>query len=242
MSEAMMITPESAAVAWNDEYERQGIPSSHRNDPSGVVLWALDNLPHVASRKLTTAIDLGCGTGRNSLALSSRGFSVTGIDFADRALAIARRREGAERVTFMQGDLTRPLPVATETQDLAIDVFVYFHQLGDAARKAYREEIHRVMSPGGVLLVSLAMKEDGYYASCPRLAPDEFGSSVDLRWDPEAGVGNILLTSGQLAEEFSDLFNLQITWQKSKPGRMHGKDYQRFTVATLWTPKPRGGK
>jgi SAM-dependent methyltransferase len=239
MTDATTITPESAALAWNDEYERQGIPSSHRNEPSGVVLWALDNLRHVASRKLRTAIDLGCGTGRNSLALSARGFSVTGIDFAERALAAAQGREGAERVTFIQGDLTAPLPVESGSQDLAIDVFVYFHQLGDAERKAYREEIYRVLSPDGVLLVSLATKKDGYYANCSRLAPKEFGSSIDLRWDPEAGVGNILLTSEQFIAEFSDLFDLQMTWQKSKPGRMHSKDYQRFTVAALWQPKPR---
>lgn len=155
MTDAMTITPETAALAWNGEYERQGIPSSHRNDPSGVVLWALDNLSHVAGRKLTTAIDLGCGTGRNSLALSACGFSVTGIDFADRALALAREREGAEQVTFIQGDLTAPLPTANGGQDLAIDVFVYFHQLRDAERKAYRREIHRVMSSDGLSLIHI---------------------------------------------------------------------------------------
>lgn len=130
MTDATMITSESAALAWNNEYERQGIPSSHRNDPSGVVVWALDNLPHVAARNLRTAIDLGCGTGRNSLALSAQGFSTTGVDFSQRAIATARGREGAEHVTFIHGDLTAPLPVKSRSQDLAIDVFVYFHQLG----------------------------------------------------------------------------------------------------------------
>ena len=242
MTDATVITSESAALAWNNEYERQGIPSSHRNDPSGVVVWALDNLPHVAARNLRTAIDLGCGTGRNSLALSAQGFSTTGVDFSQRAIAIARGREGAEHVTFIHGDLTAPLPVKSRSQDLAIDVFVYFHQLGDAERKAYREEIYRVMSPDGVLLVSLATAEDGYYASCPRLAPGKSSGGVDLRWDPEAEVGNILLTSEQLVEEFSDLFDLQMTWQKSKPGHMHGKQYQRFTVATLWKPRTQAVK
>lgn len=242
MTYNMTTTPEATAFAWNNEYERQGIPSSHRNDPSGVVLWALDNLPHVATRKLKTAIDLGCGTGRNSIALSERRFSVTGIDFAERALAIAREREGAERVTFIQSNLTNLLPVETGSQDLAIDIFVYFHQLGDAERRAYRAEIHRVMSPNGVLLVSLATMEDGYYANCPKLAQEEFGSSIDLRWDPEAGVGNILLTGEQFVAEFSDWFDLQMVWQKSKPGRMHGENYQRFTVAALWKPKAQVAK
>ena len=140
-------------------------------------------------------------------------------------------------MNFIQGNLTSSLPVASKSQGLAIDVFVYFHQLSDAERRAYRREIHRVMSPQGVLLVSLATVEDGYYASCPQLDAAELNSAVDLRWDPEAEVGNILLTMDQFLAEFSDLFELQMTWIKSKLGRMHNKDYQRHTVAALWSPR-----
>ncbi|MCJ7511394.1 MAG: methyltransferase domain-containing protein, partial [Anaerolineales bacterium] len=38
------------------------------------------------------ALDLGCGTGTNTLALAERGWEVTAIDFSSGALRVARRR------------------------------------------------------------------------------------------------------------------------------------------------------
>ncbi|MFD5244641.1 class I SAM-dependent methyltransferase [Amycolatopsis sp. NPDC058340] len=39
-----------------------------------------------------TVLDAGCGSGENALHLASRGLSVLGVDVAETALAIARRR------------------------------------------------------------------------------------------------------------------------------------------------------
>lgn len=53
------------------------------------------------------ALDLGCGTGRHTLELAGRGWEAMGIDNVRRALGKARRRPGAESVTFLDGDVTR---------------------------------------------------------------------------------------------------------------------------------------
>ncbi|MGN9891772.1 class I SAM-dependent methyltransferase [Micromonospora sp. L31] len=230
------LTNETYATAWNDEYGKQGIPSSHRDEPSGVVQWALANVGFVTKAN-EQALDLGCGTGRNALALARSGYSVTGIDFSPAALSIARSRPGADQVKFVEGSVTDPLPVADNTCGLLTDIFVYFHQLGDEQRRKYREEMRRVLRPDGVLIVSLATDQDGYYAQCPRLDGDEQGSSVALTYDPHARVGNILLSTAQFLAEFSDFFELSMTWHKRKMGIMHGREYLRHTVAALWVPK-----
>lgn len=224
------------ADAWNDEYARQGIPSSHRDDPSGVLVWGLANLPFLG-KDLGGALDLGCGTGRNALALAAAGYNVTGLDFSMVALDIARRRPGADRVTFLQGDVTDRLPAEDASKCLVTDVFVYFHQLSDDARRGYREEIRRVLAPNGTLLVSLATADDGYYGGCPRLSSEEVDSTVPIAWDPHAQVGNILLTRDQYIAEFADHFDLVMLWTKRKEGIMHGERYLRSTTATLWTVK-----
>ena len=55
------------------------------------------------------ALDLGCGTGTNVLTLAQLGWQVTGIDFAPRAISIARRKIQSENITanLYVGDVTR---------------------------------------------------------------------------------------------------------------------------------------
>ena len=55
-------------------------------------------------------LDLGCGTGRHSLPLSEAGARVTGVDFSGGMLEVARSKGG--EVTFVEHDLTEPLPLS----------------------------------------------------------------------------------------------------------------------------------
>ena len=59
------------------------------------------------------ALDIACGTGRNSRFLASRGFQVTGLDVSDIALAKARNTEhpNSNRITYVRHDLDEGLPV-----------------------------------------------------------------------------------------------------------------------------------
>src|SRR4051794_16718123 len=54
------------------------------------------------------AVDLGCGTGANSIYLARHGFDVTGIDFAPAALrkASAAADAAGVRARFIEDDLT----------------------------------------------------------------------------------------------------------------------------------------
>jgi ubiquinone/menaquinone biosynthesis C-methylase UbiE len=196
-------------------------------------------LPYLTADPVQSAVDLGCGTGRNALALANAGVKrVDGMDFSTTALDTARKRPGSNMVSFVQGDVTRTLPFEDDAFDLATDIFVYFHQLADADRAGYRREMHRILKPGGTLLVSLATNNDGYYSACSTGPLSDVTASVRLTWDPIAEVGNVLFSCSQFIAEFSDLFELQMSWVKRKPGTMHGGDYARETVAALWSAKP----
>jgi len=65
-------------------------------------------------------IDIGCGTGRHSIELASRGYHLTGVDLSESQLARAREKAEAAGVTidFQQQD-ARNLPFQAEF-DLAI--------------------------------------------------------------------------------------------------------------------------
>lgn len=132
-----------------------------------------------------TALDLGCGQGRNSFWLASRGFTVTGLDLSP--VAIEQAREVAEElgadVSFESVDLTTWEP-AGRAWDLV--VLTYLH-LSEERRPVVHGAARRAVAPGGRLVV-IAHHLDNF----------------------ESGVGGppvpgLLFTEQQLADDFSDL-------------------------------------
>jgi 2-polyprenyl-3-methyl-5-hydroxy-6-metoxy-1,4-benzoquinol methylase len=65
-------------------------------------------------------VDVGCGTGRHSIELTKRGYSVTGIDLSESQLAKARQKAAEQKLSidFQQHD-ARNLPFKNEF-DVAI--------------------------------------------------------------------------------------------------------------------------
>lgn len=83
------------------------------------------------------AIDLGCGTGSNTIYLAQHGFDVTGVDYASAAIAKARRRAATvgARALFVVDDLTGPHALSG-TFDFLMD-YGTFDDLTPAARERY---------------------------------------------------------------------------------------------------------
>src|SRR5512146_2875944 len=69
------------------------------------------------------ALDLGCGTGTNSLFLAAHGFQVVGVDYSSKALARARAKALRDNmhVDFVQSDVTR-LDFLQEPFDFVLDI------------------------------------------------------------------------------------------------------------------------
>ena len=65
--------------------------------------WAQDNEFYLALARETggPVLDLGCGTGLAAVRMAEEGFDVTGADPSLSMLAVARSREGTERVRWV---------------------------------------------------------------------------------------------------------------------------------------------
>jgi SAM-dependent methyltransferase len=70
----------------------------------------LDLVERLGARSV---LDLGCGTGTFALLLADRGIEVTGVDPAAGSLAVARAKDGADRVRWVHGD-ARSIPAGVQ--------------------------------------------------------------------------------------------------------------------------------
>jgi SAM-dependent methyltransferase len=231
----------TGAAEWDREYVDRQMPSTNRLVPSKAIGWALDNWPHLSPvPRPGRALDLGCGTGRNSCALAQHGIDVVGVDFAANGLRIARhaRREAAVagRLDLVRADLRESFPFAVASFDFVADIFVYFHQLDPAGRRAYRRNVHRLLRDDGILLCSLATSGDGYYSSCTTAGTDAEG--VRITYDPVPGIANVLFAESQFLGEMADRFELLVLWRKRNISEMYGRQLHREVLVTLWRKRP----
>jgi SAM-dependent methyltransferase len=101
-----------------------------------------------------TALDLACGEGRNAVWLAEQGWSVTGVDFSEVALAKARglaARRGVTGVRFVAEDLTAYVP-APGAFDLV--VLAYLHLPSAALGPILDRAVAAVASGGTFFLVA----------------------------------------------------------------------------------------
>lgn len=115
----------------------------------------------IASHPPGRALDLGCGTGTNIIALAQHGWQATGVDFAWSAIRAARRKAQRAGVPadLRVGDVTR-LRAIDGPFDLILDIGC-FHNLPVERRPAYLAQLERLLAPSGTYLLYVHLKPDG---------------------------------------------------------------------------------
>jgi SAM-dependent methyltransferase len=102
------------------------------------------------------ALDLGCGGGRNTLALLDRGFEVVAVDLHQGMVDTTRDRTAAYaegRVTVRQG-AAHAVPAADDFFALAVCYGVLHNAVDRAQWNATVREIGRVLRPDGLLALN----------------------------------------------------------------------------------------
>lgn len=110
-------------------------------------------LEFIQNHKPGRVIDLGCGTGTNVITLAKAGWQVTGVDFAPRAIKLARqkvKRAGAQ-AELVVGDVTK-LEGIHGPFDFAFDLGC-FHTISQDGKPKYLKQLDRILAPDGFWLM-----------------------------------------------------------------------------------------
>jgi SAM-dependent methyltransferase len=181
----------------------EGWDIPYRDMSKGLAVWdtgrtssELKNVVEEKTIRPCRAVELGCGTGTDSVYLAGKGFEVTAIDIAPTALSMAEQKaeKAGVKVEWLLADVLR----APELEPFD---FLYDRGCYHAVRRDYPKEyvaaVRRLTRQGGrILILAGNAKEDSpeWFAGPPRVTEkeirDDFAEGFkllslrEIRFDP----------------------------------------------------------
>lgn len=150
-----------------------------------------------------SVLDVGCGTGENSLFFARCGCTVTGIDLISGPLAEAKQKakERGIDVRFLQHDALL-LSELEQQFDNVIDCG-FFHILSDEDRLNYLKELARVMAPGARLYLQCFSNQEPPGTGPRRISAEELRATFKEGWSVESITDCRFLVREEAADQFS---------------------------------------
>jgi 2-polyprenyl-3-methyl-5-hydroxy-6-metoxy-1,4-benzoquinol methylase len=123
---------------------------AHRNEQEAVHF--IDNLlPILQPSKQARILDLGCGTGRHSRYLASKGYSVTGLDLAASSIRQAECHRN-DNLQFYQHDMR--VAFGKNYFDYVLNFFTSFGYFDtDAEHNKVLHNISQSLNPKGIVMM-----------------------------------------------------------------------------------------
>ena len=188
----MSLLTDPLAMLWQklgsrpyDMLYRRGAPWEGAPRAELVSLLASGQL-NVATTGGPRALDVGCGSGADSILLADHGYEVIGVDFSEVALAKARATAGPRQVRFIRADL---FDLPEEITERPFDLIFDGGTLDDfpaPRRRELAQTLTDIARPGSVLVMWCFCAEPG-----------------DLPWVSLRGPSRLLGTALPPAEVFA---------------------------------------
>ena len=163
----------------------EGIPPWQIDRPQPEVIQLIEQ-----GKFESPVLDLGCGTGDNTIELARRGLLVKGLDAVPEALERARKKTEQARLKqspeFVLGDALRLAESGLKGRTV-LDCAL-FHTFSDEERKEYIRGLEAVLSPGGRLHILSFSELETRQPGPRRLSLSEITGSFGAGWRVEDSV------------------------------------------------------
>lgn len=191
-----------AARQW-DEFAADWHKRSEQMWEKGSRSMIIPFLQRHVSAEQGPILDAGCGDGYASCKLAEHGYQVQGVDIAGEMIRLAQSRQTAlpENVRFQTADISK-LPFAGGTFAAVMSINVV--EFAPAPLQALLE-LHRVLAPGGILILGILGPTAGPRAhSYRRLYEENTIQNTMMPWEAKqlaAENGFVLLAEEPVYKE-----------------------------------------
>lgn len=162
---------------WQLEHQQKlSLPSIQESQPSGSVIFFIE---YLKKNKVATTnqqvIDIGCGSGSNSVYMAELNNSVVAIDYIPEAIAntklLAKEKKVVEKIAFYTQEIDRKWPFEENAFDLALDCFSSIDIETREGRDVYKKELLRTLKPGGYALITVVSTADEIESELLKTSP-----------------------------------------------------------------------
>jgi len=190
---------------------------------TSIVSLMLKHIRRKDKKRFRRILDVGCGSGRNTLALARMGFDAYGMDFVKPAISVLKRRAEKEglKINAIVQDVTKPWPFPNNFFDAAM-VNVVLDSIHRDGRFFIGRELARTLRKNGLVFVYEPSANDGYYSQF-------IGSkSGDRRFVcPDDNIKREIFTKESILEPFRETFDVKFIQERFYEGKMFWRNYRR---------------
>ncbi len=223
---------------WDSEYsnpEHLALSDEASEDLMKFCRWLERETKGSRANQTASAIDMGCGNGRNLVYLA-RTYGMRGVGYDSSSAAIKEAKRLSEglnlryEVRTMAGFITEP----DASQIIGLDM-MSSHFLKAEDRTLLRDEIHRVLKPGGFLFMKTFVKDGDLHTK--RLLEEFPGPEAGTYIHPVIGVAEYAYGEEELVDFLSEKFIVHKVYLSHKHVS-RGKARKRRTISVYAEKDP----
>ena len=223
---------------WDSEYnkpEHLALSTEASEDLEKFLRWLERQTKRTLLNPTASVVDFGCGNGRNLIYVAQQ-FGMRGIGYDSSAAAIreAIKLSAELPLTYQTRTIAGDAPLESDTQALALDM-MSSHFLKLDERVKLRDEIHRVLKPGGFLFMKTFLRDGDMHTK--RLTAESPGTEANSYIHPIIGVQEYVYSEEELVAFLEEKFIVHKTYLSHKHV-LKGKARKRRTISVYVEKDP----
>ena len=164
----------------------------------------LATIKTLSKYNFNTVLELGCGTGKNTMWLLKKAQHIIGIDFSEEMLSIATKKVKSPKVIFKKADLTKIWKIENEFADLITSSLILEHikELDFIFKQASKK-----LKPKGIFFICELHPFKQYAGSKARYETENGTEELEVYTHNISDFTNIALKNGFKLIELNEWFD-----------------------------------